>query len=82
MEDAWALMRNGCDDQPHVILTPTNYQAHCCAMSGLLCASFQCGKRVCTRSGARYSKEIGPYTLKAEDLVPGQKVSVDQYLSK
>eukprot|EP00957_Ditylum_brightwellii_P037195 2816070-Ditylum_brightwellii.AAC.1 len=70
------------DGQPPVIPTPTNSRTHCCSTVGLLCTSCQCGKGARTRSGENHSKEIDPDTLKAKDLEPGQKVSVNQYISK
>eukprot|EP00957_Ditylum_brightwellii_P162577 12379950-Ditylum_brightwellii.AAC.4 len=77
-----ALMRQGCDGEPLVIITPTNSRAHCCATQGLFCASCQCGKGAWTGSGTKHSVETVPGALKAYNLLLGQKVSVDQYLFK
>eukprot|EP00957_Ditylum_brightwellii_P178790 13619016-Ditylum_brightwellii.AAC.1 len=74
-------MRKGCDSQPLVIHT-NGSRAHCCNIAVLLCASCQYGKGLQTGSGDKHFKERDMGTLKVEDLIPGQKVSVDQYVSK
>eukprot|EP00957_Ditylum_brightwellii_P123584 9422199-Ditylum_brightwellii.AAC.1 len=63
---AWiqALMRKGKNGQPPVILTPKTSRAHCCDLSGLLCASCQLGKGARASSGARHTTDVKPRALK------------------
>eukprot|EP00957_Ditylum_brightwellii_P116782 8907573-Ditylum_brightwellii.AAC.1 len=75
-------MHVGKNGKLPVILTPTNSHAHCCDMTGLLCASCQAGKGERTGTGAKKVKGVLPGALKIENLLPGQKVAADQYVSK
>eukprot|EP00957_Ditylum_brightwellii_P161002 12257310-Ditylum_brightwellii.AAC.1 len=75
-------MQRGEDGEPLVIPTPTNCRAHCCNITGLIYSSCQIGKGTQQGSGTKHLVEEDPGALRADDLVPGQKVSVDQYVSK
>eukprot|EP00957_Ditylum_brightwellii_P187978 14311553-Ditylum_brightwellii.AAC.1 len=76
------LIRGGKGGEPPVILTHTNCKAHYCKITGLLCSLCKIGKGSHQSSGAKYLVEVDPGVLCADDLVLGQKVSVDQYVSK
>eukprot|EP00957_Ditylum_brightwellii_P142762 10878435-Ditylum_brightwellii.AAC.2 len=75
-------MQRGKDGEPPIIPTPTNCRTHCCNITGLICSSCQIGKGSQRGSGAKYLVEVDPGALHTDDLVPGQKVLVDQFVSK
>eukprot|EP00957_Ditylum_brightwellii_P001209 94986-Ditylum_brightwellii.AAC.1 len=75
-------MRKGKDSQPPVIPPPTTSRAHYCDLFGLLCASCQVGKGTKTSSGAIHTTDVKPGAFKVDNLIPGQHVSTDQYVSK
>eukprot|EP00957_Ditylum_brightwellii_P023677 1787013-Ditylum_brightwellii.AAC.1 len=77
-----SLMRVGQDGKPPVIPTSTNSQVHCCNIFCLLCASYQVGKYAISGIKAKKSVEVDPDALKAKDLEPGYKVSINQYVLK
>ena len=71
------LMRKGQDCRPQIIPLPPKCRAHRCNTKGLLCTSCQIGKGKWTGSEAQNIKDIDPDALKADDLHPGNEVSVD-----
>eukprot|EP00957_Ditylum_brightwellii_P029648 2240551-Ditylum_brightwellii.AAC.1 len=75
-------MRKGKDGQPPAIPTPTTSRAHCCDLSGLLCASCQVSKGAKTSSGAKHTTDVKPGALTVDNLIPGQRVSTNQNVLK
>ena len=73
------LMMLGKDGQPPVIPTRKNSGAQCCDTP--LCTSCQLGKRKIRPTGDKRSTERRPGVLKEGDLMPGERVSLDQYQS-